>query len=289
VSAAPRRVLGRAEQLTRKRHELQEARKTERGATYAAHAEGKALCERLLPDLAKFMISRDAPNPPRGLERIVRQLAPEELALVALSPFLHGIAEGRRKDDNSPAMHLKLTMGRVLRDKCKRKRLLKKESNNTYRRSRWSDEQYVRAGHWLQRCVAGKFDEYFFFDDRDDFPCLTKAGEQFVNQLYPELIYRNPIFIPSTAPIHDWTGWRSGGYWDDGSRISATFVRDAHPETERTFRRIFRDGGREHIDGTNILQRVYCKINSKMIPVVDRYAGEIGRSRCPVLVCRWLH
>lgn len=149
MSAAPQRVFGKAEQLTRKRHERRERRKTERGTTYAAHAEGKALCERLLPDLAQFMVSREAPSPPHGLERVVRQLAPEELALIALSPFLHGIAVGRRKDDPSPAMHLKLTTGRVLRDKCKRKRLLKRESNNRYRRFRWSDE---RSG---QGCRAG--------------------------------------------------------------------------------------------------------------------------------------
>jgi DNA-directed RNA polymerase len=276
--SAPRRVLGKAEQLTRERHQRREREKTKRGATYGAHEEGRAVCEKLLPDLAQFMVSREAPRPPHGLERIVRQLSPEELALIALSPFLHGIAVGRRKDDASPAMHLKLTMGRVLRAKCKRKRLLKRESNNRYRQLRWSDEQYVRAGHWLQRCVVKKFEDFFFFDDQDDFPCLTKAGEhQILNQIYPALIYRNPMFIPSTAPIRDWTGWRSGGYWDDGSRISATFVRDAHPETKRAIERIFRNGGCEHIDGTNILQRVYCRINTKMIPVVERFAGKVGK------------
>ena len=70
-----------------------------------------------MPDLAEFMLSREAPTPPKGLERVIRQLAPEELAFVALSPLLHQIAKGWKKGDQSPAMNLKRDIGRELPSK----------------------------------------------------------------------------------------------------------------------------------------------------------------------------
>ena len=87
---------------TAERHERGEYRKTLRGRTYASHSEGRRLIEALLPPLANFMLSREAPTPPKGLERPVRQLTPEELAFVALSPLLHRIAVGFGHDDEIP-------------------------------------------------------------------------------------------------------------------------------------------------------------------------------------------
>jgi len=108
------KTLVKAEKQTAERFEQREARKTKRGATYAAHTEGRAFCEALLPALAEFMLSREAPTPPEGLERVIHQLAPEDLAFVALSPLLHQIAIGWKRGDDSAAMKLKLAMGRVL-------------------------------------------------------------------------------------------------------------------------------------------------------------------------------
>src|SRR5262249_24339748 len=113
-------ALVEAEKKTVERFERREAQKTTRGSTYIAHAEGMAVCETLLPYLVEFMRSEDAPTPPKGdLSFTIREreLTPEELALVALSSLLNGIAVGRKKKDNSPAMTLKLAMGRALHDK----------------------------------------------------------------------------------------------------------------------------------------------------------------------------
>src|SRR5262245_20513027 len=119
------KTLTRAEKQTIERFAHREAQRTKSDATYVGHTEGRAFCEALLPALAEFMLSRDAPTPPQGLERVVYQLAPEDLAFVALSPLLHQIAIGWKRGGASAAMKLKLAMGRVLHDKLLMKGLLK--------------------------------------------------------------------------------------------------------------------------------------------------------------------
>jgi DNA-directed RNA polymerase len=292
------KTLDRAEKETAERFEYREAQKTKRGATYAAHTEGRAICEALLPALAEFMFSREAPSPPEGLERVIHQLAPEDLAFVALSPLLHQIAIGWKRGDESAAMKLKLAMGRVLHDKLLMRRLLKanrgaysrvmKADNKhraiwQYRQSRWSNEQYVRAGHWLLDCVLKKLDGIFVLDG-DGLPCVTKAGEEYALALCAEFVYRNPVFLPTTEPLKHWTGWRAGGYWDDGTRISATFVRGSHPATEIAIKRAFCDGMGQHVDGVNALQRVAWVINAAMLPVVEQFAGKVGKKVSKLLV-----
>jgi Autographiviridae RNA polymerase len=286
------KTLIEAEKQTAERFDKQEEQKTKRGATYCAHTEGMAICEALLPALAEFMVSRQAPTPTAGVARVIRQLAPEDLAFVALSPLLHQIAIGWKGGDESAVMKLKLTMGRVLHDKLLMRRLLKEnrgaygrvmKADNRhraiwrYRQPRWSNEQYVRAGHWLLDCVLKNLDGIFVLD-RDGLPCVTREGEEHALALCAELVYRNPVFLPTTEPLQDWTGWRAGGYWDDGTRISATFVRDSHPATEIAMRRAFRKGSiKQHVDGVNALQRVAWIINTPLLPVVERFAGEVGK------------
>jgi DNA-directed RNA polymerase len=283
-----------SEKQTVKRFERREALKTKRGAPFVEHAEGNAFCEELLPKLAEFMLSREAPIPPKGgLSVVIRELASEELALVALSPLLHGIAVGRKKNDKSAAMKLKLAMGSTLHRKCLMKGLLKtnrkaynkvRKAKNKhcavwpYREPDWSNKRYLRAGNWLLNCVLKKFPEYFVLDG-DKFPCVTKAGEDLALRLSAELVPRDPVFLPSTEPLRDWTGWRKGGYWDDNTRISATFVRNAHhPATEKAIRRAFGDGSmKQHVDGVNALQRVAWTINARMLPVVEKFAGKVGK------------
>jgi DNA-directed RNA polymerase len=294
------KTLTEAERRTAGRFAKREARKTERGATFVTHVEGRRICEVLLPALAAFMVSGDAPTPPDGLDRVVRQLTGEELALVALSPLLHQIAVGWERDDESAAMKLKLSMGRALHDKLEMKWLLgedraahkrlqvdgRRRAIWLYRQRRWSNEQYVRAGQWLLNCVLERLGD-IFVPDRDGLPGVTKEVEECALALCDELVYRNPAFLPATEPLRDWIGWRSGGYWDDGTRISATFVRDAHPATEITVRRAFRNGSmKQHVDGVNALQRVPWQINPKMIRVVEQFAGDVGKNVSKLLVAQ---
>jgi DNA-directed RNA polymerase len=286
------KALHKAEKQTVARFARREAQKTINGATFVAHVEGRTFCEALLPDLAEFMLSREAPSPPKGLDRPIRQLAPEELAFVALSPLIHQIAVGWKKGDESAVMKLKLAMGRALHAKLWMKRLLAKDrgayerimkSKNRnreawkYRESLWPNTYCVRAGNWLLDCVLQRLAGIFILD-KDGFPCVTKEGEEFALRLCDERVYRDPVFVPTISPPANWTNWRSGGYWDDGSRISATFIRSSHQATERAARRAFCNGHmKQHVDGVNTLQRVGLMINAAMIPVVEKFAGKIGK------------
>src|SRR5262249_39530550 len=146
-----------------------------------------------------------------------------------------------------------------------------------YRQPRWSTADYVGAGNWLLDCVLEKLPGIFVLD-WDGLPCVTKEGEEYALALCAELVYRNPAFLPAAEPLRDWTGWRAGGYWDDSTRISASFVRDSDPATATAIKRAFRDGTmNEHVNGVNALQRVAWAINTAMLPVVENFAGEVGK------------
>jgi DNA-directed RNA polymerase, mitochondrial len=282
-----------AEKKTKEQFESKEDRQVKKGTPYVRRAEGQAVCETLLPDLAAFMRSREAPAPPKGgLSIVIRELEPEELALVALSSLLNAINQKSRKRPrnkkkrSNAEMKLKLAMGRTLHEECLRKGLLKqnRKANKKvmqawkYREPSWSNEQYVQAGNWMLACVMQKLNGHFV-RDRDGFPGVTEEHKEFVLRLRAELIDRNPVFLPTTEPLQDWTGWRSGGYWDDGTRISATFVRDSHPDMKKAIKRAFGKGV-PHIEGVNALQRVGWRINQAMLPVVREFAGKSDAFGC---------
>src|SRR5262249_57418892 len=109
-----------------------------------------------------------------------------------LSHLLHQIAISWKKRGQSAAMKLKLAMGRVLHDKLLMRRVSKEKRRDyrrimkadnrhraiwKYRRPRWSNADYVRAGHWLLDCVLKRLDGIFVLDC-DALPCGTKEGEE---------------------------------------------------------------------------------------------------------------
>jgi DNA-directed RNA polymerase len=284
-------VLAAVERKTLKRFVKRERRKTEKGATFVRHAEGRAIGETILPTLATLIGSTP---PPEGLQAVIRQLEPQELAIVALGPLLHQIAVGptakKKRHRSSAVMQLKIAVGVVLHDKLITKNLLREDrgaykrlmqADNKHkviwkwRKKRWPQRQYLLAGGWLFRC-AMSLD--IFGIDPEGFPCVTKEAEDCARQLLGELIWRKPAYLPSKEPLNDWTGWRAGGYWDDGTRISAPFVSRSDPETEAAVKRAFRNKSmKQHVDGVNALQRVPFTINQRLLPVVEQWGGKIGK------------
>jgi Autographiviridae RNA polymerase len=285
------KVLTAVERKTLKRFVKRERRKTKKGATFGSHAEGRAISEIILPTLATLI---ESTPPPEGLERVIHQLRPQELAMVALGPLLHQIAVGptakKKRHGSSALMQLKIAIGVAFHDKLITANLLK-EDRGAYRRlmqadnihkaiwkwrkKRWPQRQYLLAGSWLYRC-AMNLD--IFGTDADGFPWITKEAEDCARQLLGELIWRKPAYLPSKEPLNNWTGWRAGGYWDDGTRISAPFFSRPDPETETAVKRAFRNGSmQQHVDGVNALQRVPFVINQRLVPVVERWGGKIGK------------
>jgi DNA-directed RNA polymerase, mitochondrial len=117
------------------------------------------------------------------------------------------------------------------------------------------------------------------FGRRRGVPFIHKSFEDFFAlKLCAELARRDPVFLPSIEPLHPWTDWDVGGYWNKSTPISTTFVRDYHPDTKREVRRAFRDGTlKPHVDGVNTLQAVRWTINAAMLPVVKKFAGKVGK------------
>jgi DNA-directed RNA polymerase len=267
--------------------------------TYVITPEGRASCEALLPALGAFMLSREAPSPPKDIARDIRQLDPDDLALVTLSLLLHHAAVGPSKKDkrkHSPSLKVVLALGRALHakldmaslDRRTYRRIMQAKNRHRaawkHRTPGWSEKKYARAGNWLLDCAlclafedGSSVFELDYTDDQAGFPTVTKAAEDYVCRLREQLVYRDPVWLPSTEPVADWTEWRSGIYYGDSAHISTTFVRDHHPETEAAVTRAFLDGSmKQHVDAVNALQRVGWKIDTKMIPVVERFAGELG-------------
>src|SRR5262245_6263838 len=110
-------------------------RKASKGP-FADSIAGRELLARLIPVLAanyRKAVSR----PPRGLERVLRRLKPEQYALIALRTLLNRVYARRdRKDDLDglkPPVALRLSLGRILRDELEFAGLLR------------GDKKYVRA------------------------------------------------------------------------------------------------------------------------------------------------
>jgi DNA-directed RNA polymerase len=287
-----------SEKRTRRRFE-----RRAKGLPYGATELGSKVLSYNWVALSDYMRSPDAPKPPTGLETIVRQLDPDDLAFAALGPLLHQIDSGWDWKDPSARMQIHLAVGKALRDRAELRDLLmddKKAHDRIrnaankhrafarehkhhpawkYRVLNWQESDCCRAGIWLVDCAMALD---FFEPDEKGFPQIAEEHKAAIDQLREELTYRDPIFLPSFKPPKPWTGWRNR--LNDGERISATFVRNC-PSAEKAITTAFkrreqalRGNGSvlhefRHVDAVNALQAVPWKINERMVPVVRRFAG----------------
>ena len=291
------RALVEAENWTRERHEGTESRKTERGYTFGAHAEGELLNQTLLAPLTAHMGTPASRPRNKDLWDVVRHLTPQQRAFTALSALGHYLATANDDDDPLQAndddepLQCGLKIGRVIYAEVemlkhlkgtrgkKRHRLRKRQRRLwKFKEPNWPDPECVEAGQWVLDVVCEGLPDYFVLPlDLAGVPRITKEGERLATALVEELILNRPIFVPIKGEIKDWTRWRCGGYWDDGSKISASFVRGPRPEVKRAFGKIFRQGTIPHVEGVNTLQRVPFVINDEVLPVVKHFARKIGK------------
>jgi DNA-directed RNA polymerase len=249
----------------------------------------RAICEWLFVPLGNFIGGRDAPEPPKGLGYIVRQLSSDELALCALYPLVHQI----NRADKSAVMKLKLAIGRVLEGKLFMKGLFTehralyrrvmavenkhraaagamaavKENKHhaaamDFRKGEWSNLECVKAGHWLLSCAL----ELDVFElDEDGHPRIADEYKDSIDTLRSDLLYFHEASRPATEPLEPWRRWR---------RDMTTFVKARHPDTKKFIETAFRRRTmQEHVDGVNRLEAVPWTINGDMVPVVERFAG----------------
>src|SRR5262245_50041107 len=160
----------------------------------------KATSELFLSPLADFMAGRleEKPNePPRWLRPLICDLDPAVLALMALAPLLNGVYGGWDGDDTESAeMFLRLKIGTELRDRL----ALEK---TPFTKEHWSENDCVRAGHWLMQCALSLS---FFTINEYGYPEIAPEWQEDVDQIREDLLRRDPVLLPHDKPPPDWTG-----------------------------------------------------------------------------------
>ena len=244
---------------------------------YSQRDEGRIALDELLPVLAEFIGGRDRPRLPHGLDRVVGQLPPANVALAALSALMYFTAteDGLLADDDE-----RKAGGRLYRVRydwptpciapiglsCWRDRTPGTRQNTRpatsdrqvsarggqgttarrkalhksgYRQDSWTNKQRILAGHWLLSCCLAALPD--IFGHRSGVPFVRPWYTDYVTLVCADLaLHRHPMFLPSDQPPHPWTGWRTGGYWNRDTAISTTFIRRFNPATKAAVEEAFR-------------------------------------------------
>jgi Autographiviridae RNA polymerase len=291
----PLDALSKSLKATLERHGKR--RRQQAKMAYSQRDEGRIALDELLPALAEFIGGPDRPRLPQGLDRIVGQLPPATVALAALSALMDFVAtedgllaadERREKPlyrvryDMADALHRAYWTWMLERDRTNYdpRRAIAKHGRRKalhesgYRQGNWTNKQRIRAGNWLLRCCL--IAQPDIFGHRSGVPFVRAGCTDYVTQLCADLaLRRHPMFLPSNQPLHPWSGWRTGGYWNRDTEISTTFVRRCNPATKAAVEEAFRRGTmKEHVAAVNRLQDVAWSINAKMLPVIRSFAGE---------------
>jgi DNA-directed RNA polymerase len=280
--------VGRIEEATRARFGRRARDRKGRKRPFVATDLGRKVLGQIIPPLAAYIASDDAPSPPRGLEAVVRQLPHDELALIAVAALLNKIDTGWNRQDESARLKICLAIGNDLRDQLEMRRLLeecpaaykyvehaksRQKAIWRFRRLDWSQSDLTRAGGWLLNCAVC-FSDFFELDEKG-FPRIAPHHQAAVDRLREELIDAYPYYLPLLAPPPDWKSWRT--HYE--RHISATFVRDNHLDTVAEIKAAFADGSmKQHVNGVNAIQRVPFVINEPMLPVVRRFALELAKA-----------
>jgi DNA-directed RNA polymerase len=288
-------ALTETERRTSEKFERQESAKR----TFAATAECVALCEELAPRLAEVIA--DKLKGRKALARELRPLGPHVLAIAGLAAALESIVIERGEPEATIAIGRAIqgelwvrgqprkTRARIIKE-ANPKQAIRAAGHNL---KDWSRRHRAEVGNLIKGALLDALPNVFALRDpvetlmeerynaaragktlkkrKPSVPhelCITTAGEARAMALRDRLRLMNPSFVPCTEPPKPWTGWRDGGYWDERTRVSTTFVRNCHhPADIARIKIAFRDGSmKAHVDGVNALQSVAWKIN---VPVLE--------------------
>jgi DNA-directed RNA polymerase len=269
------------------------------GATTGGLAVTKAGLERLTDfvrvKLEEYPKLREN-DPDKAFLYVIRNLAPDTVALSALQSGLHSIARGALYRDTC------LAMGRRISHECWAAGLLahneklarrinnavrKRHGNEAYRRqaarsiakkagymqAHWTNEEHLRAGHWLAAAMLEALPDLFTMTTDQGGVLrltITEGALALAEAVVSETIARNPVHLPMTEPPLPWTDWNKGGYRDEQWRHATTLVR-GRKETQAAVRAAIRDGTMQPVlDAVNALQDVAWTINGKVLEVLKQ-------------------
>ena len=286
--------LQRTMRTTKKRHAKRQKQQEEK-LPFSGRDTGRLTIDDLLPALVEAMQGPGWKHLPRGLDRYITQMPIDMVALAGLSSLLDFLMSKEPKKHEKQVYKVRLDMGETLHqaywewmwgrdrrdaDGAKLRRHNKRAKHrhealrtSGYRSKNWTPEDRLRAGNWLLECCLTAMPDIFFLHNRE--PFMHEWAKTIMIQRCASLELRDPAFQPAYKVPAPWTGWRTGGYWDEDTPIGATFIRRGSQETEKAARRAFASGAiREHANAINRLQSVPWIINAPMLKVIRLFAGE---------------
>jgi DNA-directed RNA polymerase, mitochondrial len=225
---------------------------------------------------------------------VLGKVDPDNLALVTLDTLFHSIMR-RHKERKAAirlgrAAHGEAWAAKLLIDDKALHRRISKASNPRdrrvhaayagYRSKEWSEEQAFLVGNWLIDCALRALPDTFVGSREGRNEVIIDVREEAkerADNLTQLLIGSNPVLVPCTSPPKPWTGWRDGGYQDERSRASVTFVKGRrYKETERAFKAAFRNGSmKQLVDAVNALQAVPYRINEPVLAALKRCGRQL--------------
>jgi hypothetical protein len=246
---------------------------------WCADPAGRKSLSGLVPPLSA-LIESGIVSPPKGVEDVVRQLSPEQIALCALVSLLNCIARPRERGKRLTIQQIEMRMGRSLADFMEHERLLKSKSKAArifakairkrrtprwFLKSDWTEEKIQPTGFWLLQCALKT--EYFGHDD-DFYPIILPKWQAHFDAIAKEVREWDQSRRPLLMQPPDWTRWQTK--YPDGQ--SATFIRSWRPGLKEAITPEFHNPDFEHPKGLNALQRVPLVIDRWTRDLVERHA-----------------
>jgi hypothetical protein len=244
---------------------------------FGATVGGLAITKTYLSKVTEVITKKlDGPRPRSDnlqfhLERMVRQLQVDHLALCVLQSGLHCVAV----EENTHAEAV-LHMGSALADECwaanlmqtdrkvanriskqvkgrftstaLRKQAAKKAAADAgYAMAEWSKPMLAHAGQWVMNILLEAMPDVFELSDlvwrrgkSQREWTITDAGLALADEAVAEAVVRSPVYQPRTERPTDWTGFYARVAEDCRSVATATILRTAYKDTVAAARHAIR-------------------------------------------------
>ncbi len=295
---------------------LRVAKQDHRNETYVgfgATTEGMAITKTYLDQVTAAVIEKlSGPRPKSDsaefkLERLLRQLDPQVLALCILQAGLH--CAGNRKGDHS-IVAAEITIGGAINDELWAQKLLQNNAKLARKISKqaterfasvqlrkdmakrmaeeegfaladWGSKLKLRAGHWGTEVLLKAMPLVFQREEariRDSAMwTITDFGLEMAKEALAQVVCLNPVYQPRLERPKDWDRFIMRVAEDDRTMDRAQLLRTRHKDVTAAAIAAIRSGGMAPaLKALNTLQSVPFKINNWIMDVMTEcYNGNI--------------
>lgn len=245
--------------------------------------------------------------PEYQLERMLRQLAPELVALSCLQAGLHVVCrqtmqQARAFKAFAYSLEAECFSARLFKhDKKLAERAnqyaAKKHGNQTMRHKaaravaqkagfmtggEWSNEERVIAGVWSANLLTGGLPDVFQWEDYTEWNkalgvpekkrilVVTDEAQANMRAAVEEAVKHRPVWLPRLTPPVPWAGMKSRPSEDERVWKNVPLVKAFNKDQNAAIKRAIADGSMAPtLKGINVLQQVPFQINSWLLSVMD--------------------